>query len=289
MNLFDNAEWLKISELKRLDDELLNYIDYLYNEFSNLHYTDDEWVNIIKQEKSNNKDILKFMQKYVKLYISNNVNISTYVFIKYNTDRLKNIIKQLSIKQIYHMLSSINCVDYNIFFTIKNIKKFKYLYSFYINHKQLYQCYIHVRIIDPINSIIISYLLSKYSNNNLINFYLFIDDFLVDFYNRQNCANISDEIYLISNEYVQKMQLFAYNLYDYYVQRFIKNPDRLMLKFLLNYNIKLINNEDSLKIINFVKNEKNLLSKVLEKIISSCKLTIDQINELKSYQLLNNI
>lgn len=288
MNLFDDAQWLNISDFKKLDDDSLNYIDYIYNEFPNLYYTDDEWVNIIKRgDISNNKDISNFMKKYAKLYIGNsiNINISMCIFIKYNTDRLKNIIKKLSIKQIYYILANVDLIE-SIFAQKHHIKSLKYPFNM---DEQLYQQYIHIRIINPIKSTIISYLLSKYPNDDLTDFYRFIDDFLVDFYNKQNYINVFDEIDLISNEYVQKMQPFAHKLYDYYVQRFIMNPDRLMLKFLLNYNIKLIYNEDALKIIDFVKNEKGLLNKVIEKIISSCNLTNKQIDELKSYQLLSNI
>lgn len=287
MNLFDDAQWLNIFDFKKLDDDLLNYIDYIYNEFPNLHYTDEEWINIIKQEKSNNKDISKFMQRYAKLYMNNsiNINISMCTFIKYDTDRLKNIIKKLSIKQIYYILSNVILIEL-IFMQKYYIKSLEYPFNM---NEQLYQQYIHIRIIDPIKFEIISYLLFKYPNDDLTDFYRFIDDLLVDFYNRQNYINVSDEIYLISDEYVQKMQPFAHNLYDYYMQRFITSPDRLMLKFLLNYNVKSIDNESVSKIIDFVKNEKGLLNKVIEKIISSCNLTNKQIDELKSYQLLNNI
>ena len=288
MNLFDDAQWLNISDFKKLDDDLLNYIDYIYNEFPNLHYTDDEWINIIKRgDISNNKDISKFMQKYAKLYVNNsvNINISMCTFIKYDTDRLKNIIKKLSIKKIYYILSNIDLIE-SIFIQKHYIKSLEYPFNM---DEQLYQQYIHIRIIDPIKSTIISYLLFKYPNDDLTDFYRFIDDLLVDFYNRQNYVNVPDEIYLISDEYVQKMQSFAYNLYDYYIQRFVTSPNRLMLEFLLNYNIKLIYIEDALKIIDFVKNEKGLLNKMIEKIILLCNLTNKQIDELKSYQLLSNI
>lgn len=292
MNLFDDAEWLKIPELKKLDDELLNYINYIYNEFPNLHYTDDQWVNIIKweEEKEFNKDISKFMQEYVNLYINNSVNISTYAFIKYDTNRLKNIIKQLSIKQIYHMLNSTNCID-NIFLAIKNIKKFKHLYLFSMNHERLYLRYIHVRIIDPITSVIISYLLSKYSNDNLINFYRFMDSFLINFYCRKNGLD-NNEFLLncINSEYAKRIYPYAYDLYNYYLHQFIINPNSYSFNVLLSYNIKLINNKDSLKIVNFVKKQKSILTKnLLNVIIASCNLAAEQINELKAYHLLSNL
>ena len=291
MNLFDNAKWLKISELKELDNELLNYIDYIYNEFPKLHYTDDEWINIIKQEEtSNNEDIVKFMQEYANLYISNSVNTNYYAFIKYDTNRLKNIIEQLSIEQIYYMLSSTNCID-NIFLQEKNIKKFKYLYSFSINHKQLYQRYIHIRIIDPIKSAIITYLLSKYSNDNLIDFYRFMDNFLINFYCRKRGLDSNEFLlYCINSEYTKQIYSCAYSLYNYYLHQFIINPNSRLFNVLLSYNIKLIDNKDSLEIVNFVKKQKCILTKKLYNvIIASCNLTAEQVDELKAYHLLNNI
>ena len=295
MNLFDNAKWLKISELKKLDNELLNYIDNIYNKFPKLHYTDDEWINIIKYNMEfNNNDRVNFVNKYLNRYLHgciNNTNIIMYTFIKYDTNRLKNIVKKLSINQIFDILASINFLD--IIFTINNnVKSNEYLYSLFLNHRQLYYSYIYARIIFPLYVAIISYLLPKYPNDNSI------DLFLMDFYDRQVMSNIYNNtsynksclLKIINNEYMQKMQPYAYSLYNCYIKKFAAKPNFKLLNAILEYNIKLIDTNNSLKIINFVKIHNELLhQKTLNAIIASCNLTAKQIDELKAYYLLNNI
>lgn len=301
MNLFDNAKWLKIPKLKQLDEELLNYIDHLYNEFPELHYTDDEWVNILKwQIDFNNKRIIKFINKYLFNKVNNSANtIIMYMLIKCNLNRFNNIIKKLDIGDIHSILANLN-FSINTIFTHKNhIKNFKYLHLFLTDYELLYREYIAIRFKFVIYSVVIPHLLFKYLSSYETYRNYNIDRFLIDYKNRQQLYTNNDNInnddkqylfYLINNEYIQKMQPFAYNLYDYYIQRFITSPNFHLFNILLFHNIRPINNKQSLKMIEFIKNHIDLLNDpVLKKMILSCKLTIDQIDELKAYKVLSSI
>jgi len=302
MNLFDNAKFLKIPELKKLDNELLNYIDYLYNEFPNLHFTDTEWINFInkkqcfkKMSQSLQGDIIKFEQTFAcNKYVETHKGAILYIFIKFDLNRLNKLFEKLSIYKIYKILSDVLFIHNNsIFSNNKLIKQFKYLYSFSINYKQIYLDYIRIRIVDSIYSLVIPYILSKYSNHSIYN-HISICLFLTDFYN----CKIENEYKYYKNmdlykiiilEYIEKMQPYAYELYDYFINKFNKVPNDQLLSYILNYNIKPINNESALKIIDFVKQKSIITNQLLQHIISSCTLTNKQVDELKAYHLLSNI
>lgn len=305
MNLFDKAKWLQIPKLKQLDEELLNYIDYLYNEFPNLHFTDTEWIDFINKKQCLKKmpqavreDIIKFEQNFAcKKYAETYTGAILYIFIKFDLNRLNKLFEKLSIYKIYKILGDVLFIHtHPIFYHNKLIKNFKYLRSFMHNFRQLYLDYVQIRIVDSIYSIVIPYLLSKYSNYSIYN-HMNICLFLTEFYNNREYIKNEYKYYknidlynIIISEYIEKMQPYADELYDCFINKFNKAPNDRLLSYILNYNIKPINNESALKIINFMKKQNCILTKeLLHHIISSCNLTAEQIDELKAYKVLSSI
>lgn len=301
MNLFDNAEWLKIPELEKLDNELLNYIDYIYNQFPNIRFTDVEWIDFISKKQCLKNmpmkdDIINFKYQFAyDRYSELGKGMILYIFMKCDLDHINKVITKLPLYQVYLFLKDIIYI-YTIFMNRNIVQYFKYLYSFLNSSHKLYYHYIQMRIFLPVYSKIIPYLLSKYSNRLLYNdpnIYLFLTDFYDKQYNKgiYTYNDINIDLYnIIIQEYMENMRVYAYNLYDYCINQFIIKPNYKLLNILLNCNIKPINNESSLRIIKFLKQEQyEITDELVKHILSSCILNIDQINELYSYKLLSNI
>lgn len=287
LNQFDNANFLNDPKIKKVNQELLLFIDYVYDEiiidYPELNVKDEQWFEILKTPIK-----LKYFKEsdYCNDFI-------LFTLIKYDVNRFLNIVSQVKDEDflsLYFNLKTQSCIgdvdiNYNAFISLFTrflfSEQFPILARAYCDHTYFHS-FINLRLLLPVYSVLIPKFLQLNKKYPFIE--RFVDYILLAFINRYQFIDIPDW----KKEFIEKMYSLLLLIQNYFLTKFINESNISNLEDLSHSIIEPIKEEQSTIVFNFIHENINSISN-LQQIKKCCKFTTQQLEFINSFLFLKKI